>query len=134
MPRQHRFPTLLALVICDTVIEDVETGKKSLIGLFDLVVGVQRPAFIPELCVYVCLVGGPEHSPCRIAVRCLGPDGTEVATAEESVDFPHADSVAELVFRFQGVEFRETGWYRFECRIGGEAIAERRLLVEVEET
>lgn len=132
MPRSRSGPTLLAFVICDTVLEDVETGKKSLIGLFDLVVGFEAPAHVPELCVYVCLAGGPEHSPCTIRVRCVAPDNTEVASAEETVHLPEKNSVAELVFRFQGLAFLRPGWYRFVCEADGRLLAERSLLVELE--
>lgn len=134
MPSQRARPTLLAFLVCDTVIEDVETGKKSLIGLFDLVVGLHPPAYVPELCVYVCCSGGPEQSPCRMTVRFLGPDEEEIARAEETVEFPHENSVAEIVFRFQGLELTRSGWYRFVCDINGQTVAERLLLVELEGT
>ena len=123
---------LLAFVLCDTVIEDVETGKKTLVGLFDLVVSVQAPAYVPELAVYVCLVGGPSRAPTTVRVACLDPAGTELVEAVEEVEFQVAESMAELVFKFQGFEFQQPGWYRFICELDGKLVAERSFRVELE--
>ncbi len=123
---------LLAFVLCDNIIEDVETGKKTLVGLFDLVVSVQAPAYVPELAVYICLTGGPAQSPTAVRLYCVDPDGHVLAEATEQVEFRHEHSMAELVFKFQGFEFRRPGWYRFVCELNGEPVAERGFRVELE--
>ena len=51
-------PEVLAMIICDTVIEDVESGKKSLIGLFDHVNTSRLPSIVNELNVFVSLTDG----------------------------------------------------------------------------
>src|SRR4051812_28041201 len=51
-------PEVLAMILCDLVITDVETNKKSLIGLFDQVETATLPCVVHELHVYLSLTDG----------------------------------------------------------------------------
>ena len=51
-------PIPLAMLICDTVIEDKLTGKKSLIGLFNSINAKSVPITHPSLNVYITLTEG----------------------------------------------------------------------------
>ena len=52
-------PQVLAMVICDTVIDDRISGKKSLIGLFDAIATTHLPCTVNELYVFLALT---EHT------------------------------------------------------------------------
>jgi hypothetical protein len=50
-------PLALALIVCETVSQDIPTGKKTIHGLFTNVVGSEFPAVYPRLTVYAVLTG-----------------------------------------------------------------------------
>jgi len=62
-------PMGLALVVCDTIIEDKLTGKKTLVGLFDRLQTSRLPCVHPAMTVFVSLTGGRgEYPPVRSSV------------------------------------------------------------------
>jgi hypothetical protein len=52
MALSERQPTLNAMLICERVIREAETGLVSLIGVFEGVQSPQRPTVVPALWVY----------------------------------------------------------------------------------
>ena len=48
-------PSLQALIVCDTVIEDKHTGKKSIIGAFTHIAATSFPCQHPQMGVYFCI-------------------------------------------------------------------------------
>ena len=46
-------PRATALIICDRIIIDASTQKRSLIDIFDTVVVPSFPATLPKLCIYI---------------------------------------------------------------------------------
>ena len=106
-------PEVLVMIICDIVIEDVESGKKSLIGLFDHVNTPRLPSVINELNVFVSLTDGRGNPSAEI--RCIhSATEEELFRTEGAIEFPDPLSVVDLHFRFQGCEFPEEGEYRFQ--------------------
>ena len=127
----HAAPEVLAMVICDTVIEDVESGKKSLIGLFDHVHTSHLPSIVNELNVFLSLTDG--HGSPAAELRCVNSaSGEELFRTEGEVEFPDPLSVVDLHFRFQGCEFPEEGEYRFQFFCGGDLLRERKFHVSME--
>ncbi len=49
-------PDLNAMLICDTVITDRDTGKNSVIGIFDRIVAGSFPVRHPSLTVYARII------------------------------------------------------------------------------
>jgi hypothetical protein len=127
----HATPEILAMIICDTVIEDVESGKKSLIGLFDHVHTSHLPSVVNELNVFLSLTDG--HGQHSAELRCVNTaTEEELFRTEGEVEFPDPLSVVDLHFRFQGCEFPEEGEYRFQFFCEGELLRERKFHVALE--
>jgi len=125
-------PEVLAMIICDTVIEDVESGKKSLIGLFDHVHTSHLPSLINELNVFLSLTDG--HGLRSAELRCVySTSEEELFRTEGEVEFPDPLSVVDLHFRFQGCEFPDEGEYRFQFFCEGELLRERKFHVSLED-
>mgnify|MGYP006281043595 CR=1 FL=1 len=121
-------PMGLALVACDTVIEDKVTGKKSLIGLCDRIAGTRFPCVHPELSVYVSLTSGRGERPC--AVTCRHTDDVTVAfTATGKIRFRDPTQVVDLVFRLRGVRFVKPGTYWLQFLVDDMPIMVRPLTV-----
>lgn len=119
------------MVICDLVLEDSETGKKSLIGLFDHVYTSRLPSVIHELNVFLSLTDG--HGEPTAELRCVHAlSGEELFRTEGEIEFPDPLTVVDLHFRFQGCEFPDEGEYRFQFFCEGELLRERKFFVTLE--
>src|SRR3954471_11650048 len=106
-------PEVLAMILCDVIITDIETNKKSLIGLFDRVETPAMPAVLPELHVYVSLTDG--HGAMGVTIACVGADdGDELFRGQAEVEFDDPLQVVELQFVFPNAEFPRPGEYRFQ--------------------
>ncbi len=128
----HASPEVLAMIICDIVIEDVESGKKSLIGLFNHVHTSELPGIVNELNVFVSLTDG--HGAPSAELRCIdAATEEELFRTEGSIEFPDPLAVVDLHFRFQGCEFPDEGEYRFQLFCDGHLLRERKFYVELEE-
>ena len=124
-------PEVLAMVICDLVIEDAESGKKSLIGLFDHVYTTRLPSVVNELNVFLSLTDGRGAPAAEI--RCINSaNGDELFRTEGEIEFPDPLTVVDLHFRFQGCEFPDEGEYRFQFFCEGELLRERKFFVTLE--
>ena len=128
----HANPEVLAMIICDMVIEDVESGKKSLIGIFDHVHTSALPGVVNELNVFVSLTDG--HGSPGAELRCINAaTEEELFRTEGSIEFPDPLAVVDLHFRFQGCEFPDEGEYRFQFLCDGHLLRERKFYVELED-
>ena len=103
-------PMGLALLICDSIIEDKLTGKKTLVGLFDRIQANKYPCMHPAMTVFVSLTGGRGHYECEVI--CRHQDNETVAfSAKGSVTLRDPRKVVDLVFRLNGVRFPKPGIY-----------------------
>lgn len=125
-------PHVLAMIICDMVLDDRISGKKSLIGLFDAIAASSLPCLVNELFVFVALTEG--HGDQMIHLRCVkASSNEELFDTETEVNFPDPLSVVEVNFGLCGCEFPEVGEYRFQLFANDSLLCERKFHVtEVE--
>lgn len=121
-------PEVLAMVLCDLVITDAETNKKSLIGLFDRVETAALPCVVHELHLYLCLTDG--HGRLAAAVACvLADDGAVLFRGQTEIEFTDPLQVVELHFVFPDAQFPGFGQYRFQFFADGQLLRERKFFV-----
>lgn len=126
-------PMGLALVVCDTIIEDKLTGKKTLVGLFDRVHSAHFPCVHPAMSVFVSMTGGRGEYPCEIL--CQHMDGATLAfSAKGKVALSDPRKAVDLVFRLQGVRFPIAGVYWIRFLVDSVPIMMRQLLVQQQES
>ena len=114
------------MVLCDLVITDVETNKKTLIGLFDRVETMALPCVVHELHAYLCLTDG--HGDLDVAIACVsGTD--ELFRGQTAVEFDDPLQVVELHFVFPNAHFPHPGEYRFQFLADGQLLRERKFFV-----
>src|SRR5216684_1838861 len=90
-------PIGLAIVICDQIIEDKLTNKKSLIGIFNQIGTGHFPCRHPQVCVFVSLTEGQGQSTARL--RIVHEETTQVVTEiSGEIQFPDINAVVELNF------------------------------------
>ena len=121
-------PSGLAIVICDQIIEDKLTGKKSLIGIFNQIGTQSFPCRHPQICVFVSLTEGRGQSAARL--RIVHDESSQVvAEVNGTIQFPDINAVVELNFNLVGLTFPEPGMYSIEFYCDDALILERRFNV-----
>jgi len=122
-------PMGLALVMCDSVIEDKLTGKKSLIGICDRIAARRFPCTHPELCVFVTLTSGRGEYPCEIVCRQTDTEKPAFA-AKGKIRLREPSQVVDLVFRLRGIQFSKPGTFWLHFLADGVPIMMRPLFVQ----
>ena len=121
-------PLGLAIVVCDQIIEDKLTSKKSLIGIFNQITAANFPCTHPRVVVFVCLTEGHGGYSARLRIVHDETD-TVVADLNGPIRFPDANAVVELNFDLVGLTFPQPGLYSIEFYCDDALILERRFNV-----
>ena len=118
----------LSMVICDAVIDDRRTGKKSLIGIFNNVITPVIPSVSPRLNVFIAITEG--HGDYVGKIRCLKV-GTEqeIFGMEGPFKFSDPRQILEFNFEIVGLVFPDYGDYRFEFLANNEPVTARKFTV-----
>jgi len=123
--RKGQAPTCLAIILCDAVIEDKATNKKSLIGIFNTIGSPKFPVVHHSASFLVTLTDGRGRTP--LVVRMVKLDNErEVLSLRSEVRFDDPVSVVDLVLRMQGLPIPEPGTYVIEVLFEGVPIGSRR--------
>jgi hypothetical protein len=121
-------PIGLAIVICDQIIEDKLTGKKSLIGIFNQIGAQNFPCRHPQVCVFVSLTEG--RGQCVARLRIVHDESNHVvAEVNGQIQFPDVHTVVELNFNLVGLTFPDPGVYSIEFYCDDSLVLERRFHV-----
>jgi hypothetical protein len=127
-PEVPQSPEVLAMILCDQIITDVETNKKSLIGLFDQVETATLPCMVHELHVYLSLTDG--HGTLPVTLSCIEmEEGEELFHGDAEVEFTDPLQVVELQFIFPNARFPRAGEYRFQLSALGQILRERKFQI-----
>ena len=107
-------PKTNAMLICDYVITEHETGKKSLIGIFETISTGQFPVIHHAMSVYVKLTDA--NGSYRFQLDLVDLQSDQVLTKceipnELKISDPLKSS--ELVFNLHGLKFPHPGEYEF---------------------
>jgi hypothetical protein len=123
-------PALVSLLICDQVIDDKLSNKKSAIGIFNAIVVPQTPAMIHHMAILASLteLSGRVELELRL-VR--DSDNAVLFSGRGAVESPSPLVVVDLLFAIQGVKIPEPGQYAFELLSAGAILGRRRFLVRV---
>ena len=128
VPNNPTPPILVSLLICDQVIDDRLTGKKSAIGLFNTVFATSFPTRLNQLAVMATLTEIAERT--HLALRLIRDNDNEVLLQTEGdVQAPSPLAMVDLVFALQGTRLDRAGQYAFELLAGGQLLGRRRFHV-----
>ncbi len=123
-------PMGLALIICDMIIHDKLTNKRTLVGLFDRLQTNALPCVHPALGIFVSLTSGHGKYDCEILCRHHAANETAFSVKGQ-VSLQNPMQVAELAFNVHGVSFRHEGEYWTEFRVDGVPVMMRRIFIVV---
>ncbi len=121
-------PRALAFIICDTVIEEKVTNKKSLIGLFTNIYSAEFPCRHSTLNVFISLTEG--HGEYQCSLVCVKDDESKkIVQMDGPIKFNNPLSVVEAKFEIRGMVLSEPGMYRFDFLCGGVPVVSRKFKV-----
>lgn len=121
-------PTGIALCICEAVITEAITNKRTLVGMFNSFGSVSFPAVMPKLCVFVSVTGG--KGAVQSVVRCVHEEsGDKVFEVHGTINFQDPNQVAEANFEFHNLPFLKPGLHCVELLCEDELILQRRMQV-----
>lgn len=121
-------PLGLAIVICDQIIEDKLTHKKSLIGIFNQIATPTFPCRHPRMAVFVSLTEG--RGTYAVRLRMVHEEsGTSIGEVTGQIQFADVHMVAELNFELLNVTFPQPGLYSIEFYCDDNLVLERRFQV-----
>lgn len=125
---QKPSPTGLAILICDQIIEDKVTNKKSIIGIFNNINGSNFPCRHPQMAVFVSLTDG--QGGYNAELRIANEETTQtIGELSGQIQFPDRHHVVELNFNLVGLVFPQPGLYSIEFYCDDALILERRFHV-----
>ena len=106
-------PSVVAMLVCDQIINEAGTNKKSLIGVFETFNSPEFPALMPRLAVYVKLVDAQGIYLLKLRFVNLR-DETLVAELGIQATIVDSSYSAEVAINMMTLPFPEQGKYEFQ--------------------
>ncbi len=127
MPPQ---PKINAFLICDHVIHEAGTNKKSLIGVFHNISANSFPCTHYSMCIYVNLIDAQGTYDFELKLIDLA-GGAQIGNALlPRIVISDRLKPAEICINLQGITFARHGKYEFQFYGNRELIASKDFLVE----
>lgn len=130
MSTQKPKPIPLAMVICDSVIDDRLTGKKSVIGIFNNIAAAELPCRHQTLYVYCVLTEGIGQY--EGALKCIHLESNKtIFNLTGPIKFPNPLATIEFIFDMKNIVFDSEGMYVFELLCDNQPVISRKVNVSL---
>ncbi len=126
-------PVVKAFLVCDQVIQDAQTGKKSLIGVFHEIKAGRFPTVHPELWIYANLTDAHGRYSFEIALVDVGGGQVLGRGTPPAIDIPGPLQVTELSAQLRGIRLPSAGTYEFHLIVNGSLAATKAVRVSLAE-
>jgi len=123
-------PTCYTLLPCDTAIQDKNSHKYTLVGVFSSVMAMEFPATTPRVSIYFCLSGA--HGRYVIKLQLKDPASGEYLLPENqglTLDVPDPDAVVEQSLTVVNMAFVAPGRYDLILLANDEEIGQQSIWV-----
>jgi hypothetical protein len=121
-------PSLVSFLICDQVIDDKLSNKKSAIGIFNTIIVPRLPTAIHQMAILASVTEITGRA--ELELRLIrDTDNAVLFSGRGAVDAPNPLAVVDLLFAMQGIQIAEPGQYGFELLAGGALLGRRRFQV-----
>jgi hypothetical protein len=118
-------PSVQALLVCDQVIEDSLTKKKSLIGLFTHLQAVAFPFQHQQMGLYFCLTDAEGTYHFDIDLIYLNTEQLVCRAALPNIVIGDRLQISDFGFNIPALIFPAPGRYEFRLRMEGHLIAQK---------
>ena len=124
-------PIVNAMLICDKVITELGTNKKSLIGIFENINAFKFPCIHPFLTVYIKLTEANGKYNFRLELIDLLND-TCIGKGEipKEIVINNPLSTHDLVFNLSSLKFFHPGKYEFRIFYNDEVFGQKTFLIK----
>ena len=124
-------PVPKAMLICDSVITDRETNKKSLIGVFEHINAFKFPCVHHSLAVYIKLTDARGKYRFRLELIDL-QNNLIIGKSEIPQDINIDDPLRtyELVINLTGLKFKDPGEYEFRVFANNKIFEQKKFSVK----
>lgn len=127
---QSCIPTVLAMLLCDQVITDAESTKKTLVGLFDSVFASQVPVLYAKgFSIFARLSDVEGKYNFRVDVVFLDEDKALGSVTTKEVIAPNRLGFVELIIVVSGIGFEKYGKYEFQLYANDVYVGRTTLIV-----
>ncbi len=106
-------PSLLAILICDQVISDAETKKKTVVGIFDTYASARVP-FGANLAVYARVIDLDGTYKFKFRLANLRTEQPIIDMETSEVRWTNPRAAFELGVNFRNLPIQEFGTYEFQ--------------------
>jgi hypothetical protein len=121
-------PVPLVMAICDTIIDDRITGKKSLIGIFNNITAIDFPCRHQALYVYCVLTEGIGQYDGSLKCTHM-QSGKPIITLNGPMQFNNPLATVELIFEIKNMTFEQEGTYLLELFCDNQPVTSRKISV-----
>ena len=121
-------PEGIALIICDQVITDARTHKKTLVGIFNQIAARKFPVVHPNLGIFLSISQGKGAYDGKLKLIHEDSDETLVSL-NGNVKFENPLQIVEVSFIINNLGFKQAGNYRFEFTCDDIPVLTRRFIV-----
>ena len=122
-------PLVKAFLICDQIIHDAQTGKKSLIGVFHELRADRFPALHPALWIYANITDARGNYDFEIRMVEVGRNDVMGSGRPPPIDISGPLQTTELSAQLRNVALPRAGTYEFHLSANGELIATKAISV-----
>lgn len=120
-------PVVKAFLVCDYVIHEQETNKKSCIGIFHQVNAQKFPCRHGQLSIYANITEAEGEYAFELLLVNLN-DGKVIGNGRTpGLRIPDRLQTVELAFRLQNIVFPEEGKYEFRLLANGDLLAQKEV-------
>jgi Family of unknown function (DUF6941) len=108
-------PTVLAMLLCDLVITDAESKKKTLVGVFERMYTPETPFIYPRgFSIYARLSDAEGHYTFKVETLYLEDDKIVQTSSIHEFNAPERLGVVEIVMVLPVMGFEKLGTYEFQ--------------------
>ena len=120
-------PVVKAFLICDQVIHDMQTGKKTLVGVFHEVRADRFPAVHPILWIYANLTNARGRSAIQIRLIDVANNHVLGSGQPPPLDIKGPLGTTEIAAQLRNVTLPQPGTYEFQLLVNDELIATKAI-------
>lgn len=122
-------PRLNAILICDLIITDSTTRKKSLIGVFEVMYAGVFPCVHNSLSVYVNFTDAEGEYVFKLEILDLESNAIVGSVQTPAIKVGNRLATQELALVVRGLRFEHEGSYEFQVSASGELLGQKSLRV-----
>ncbi len=118
-------PVLDGILLCDQIIEDRLTGKKTLVGIFQEILAVKFPCIHPTLWIYAAI--SDAEGEYEFELRLLDGESLNMIGTSKTghIRIQNRLQRTEIQIRMDGLPLAKPGQYIFQFLTNGQLIADK---------